>query len=176
MNPETLFVRDSRGQSVPDFAIGASIFLLVVGGALVYLPTIFEPLSNTVTANAILADRTATYLVRDLLTTGGGGPTLNAVCTAAFFSGDTSLDDSCSFTADAETRELLGIADDTDINIVITDAENVKPEPAITDEVNGVEYEYSRRTNTGTQETDTAVATRTVRIDGQLYKLIVEVW
>lgn len=168
------FDGDARGQTVPDYAVGASLFLVVVGGVLLYIPTIFEPLSTTTTANAIIADRTATYLTTELLNDGGTSATLDAVCTAAFFGKNTSLDSECAFDADSSTRNVLGISDTTDINIAIVDAKDVVADSAITDEIEGVEYRYTRHTDTDQQ--NTAVATRIVRLDGTSYRLIVEVW
>lgn len=164
----------SRGQTTIDYAVGASIFLFVVGGTLLFIPTIFEPLSTSATTDALIADKTATHLAKQLLNSGETTATLDAVCTAAFFGQDTTLDDECSFDASSSTREIVGVSETTDINIILTNPQPASEPSPITQEFEGSDYELKRATDTDQQ--NTAVATRIVSLNGNQYRLIVEVW
>lgn len=63
-------IRDSgsggRGQTVQDFAIGASIFLLTTAFVFAFVPSIFAPFSSDVTAgSAQAADRVASQIIEE---------------------------------------------------------------------------------------------------------------
>lgn len=165
---------ESRGQTTIDYAIGASIFMFVVGGVLLFIPTIFEPLSTSTTTNALVADQTATHITKQLLNSGETTATLDAVCTAAFFGQNTTLDDKCEFDTSSSTREMVGVSDSTDISITITNSQPVGDSSPITQEFEGNEYKLARATDTDQQ--NTAIATRIVSLNGDQYRLTVEVW
>lgn len=61
------FLRDDRAQTVQDFAIGTSIFLLTVAFAFAFVPSIFTPFETEVPPGAdAQADRVGTSVVQDL--------------------------------------------------------------------------------------------------------------
>ncbi|PSQ16574.1 hypothetical protein BRD00_10470 [Halobacteriales archaeon QS_8_69_26] len=61
------FGRDDRAQTVQDFAIGTSIFLLTVAFAFAFVPSIFTPFETEVPPGAnAQADRVGTSIVQDL--------------------------------------------------------------------------------------------------------------
>lgn len=169
-----LWSSTSRGQTTIDYAVGASIFLFVVGGVLLFIPTIFEPLSTSTTTNALVADQTATHLTTQVLNNGETTATLDAVCTAAFFGQNAALDDECKFDATTPTRDIVGVSGSTDISISITETRPTGAPSPITQEFEGAAYELSRSTDTGYQ--NAAIATRIVSLNDNRYQLTVEVW
>jgi hypothetical protein len=164
----------SRGQTTIDYTIGIVLFISVIGGVFLLLPTVFEPFSTSTTAETIMADQIATQLTTELLHAEDPG-TVDAVCTAAFFSGNTSLDETCSFTADDSVTTIVGLDSTTDTSIYIHEVqEGGAAGSAATTTVDGVRYDLQR--NTGETGRNTAVATRTVRLNGEIHRLSVEVW
>lgn len=161
----------TRGQTVIDYAIAASLFLFVVGAVLLFIPTIYEPLSTSTTSEAIVADKTATYISKELIASSESPATINTICTAAFFGSNTSLDDDCEFTADDSTRDILGVSDSFDVSVYIT---NTGSETVTTKTVDNTEYILKRET--ATTEQNTAVATRIVNLNDEPHRLTVEVW
>jgi hypothetical protein len=61
---------DERGQSVYDYAIGVSLFLVVVFGVFAFLPTAFDSVEAGTASGAdeVAAERTADYLVETAFT------------------------------------------------------------------------------------------------------------
>lgn len=164
--------QSSKGQTTIDYTIGITLFIGVIGGVYLLLPTIFDPLSSSATANAILSDQIATQLTTELLNAEQPG-TLDAVCTTVFFSQNTSLDGDCSFTADDSIETIIGVDRDTDVAITVREL-STESEPVGTTQIDGVTYDLQRQTSE--QRQNTAVSTRTVRINGELHRVTVEVW
>lgn len=163
-----------KGQTVIDFAIAASIFLMVVGGVLLYTPTIFAPLSESTTAETIAADKTATHISKELIAGEESQTNVDTICTIAFFSGNGSLDEDCTFSANNPIQDIVGLKDTTEINVYITDTQQTNDPPITTTEFEGKEYTLQRKTKSDAH--DVAVATRIINIDGNTQRLTVEVW
>lgn len=164
---------EKRGQTTIDFTVGIVLFISVMGGVFLLLPTVFEPFSTSTTAESIVADQIATQLTTELLQ-GSDPASLNAVCTAAFFGQNASLDSECPFTADDSLKTITGLDSTTDTAISIHDT-GESPDDSATTTVDGVTYELNRDTR-DTGKENIAVATRTVELNGDTYRLTVEVW
>lgn len=79
-----------RAQSVLDYSIGVSLFLLVVLGVLVFVPTAFSGLGGGSTGSSgdpLAAERGVTYLTQTAFTTGDTPSSLDIDCTLLFFTG-----------------------------------------------------------------------------------------
>lgn len=161
-----------RGQTTIDYTIGIVLFLSVMGGVFLLLPTVFEPFSTSTTAETIVADQIATQLTTELLQAEDPAA-IDAVCTAAFFGQNTSLDSECSFTADDSLEDITGLDSTTDTTISIHET-GESPDDSATTTVDGVTYDLLRETSDTTE--NTAVASRTVELNGDAYQLTVEVW
>ncbi|ELZ29201.1 hypothetical protein C475_03254 [Halosimplex carlsbadense 2-9-1] len=88
-----------RGQSVFDFSIGVSLFLVVVLGTLVFVPTAFGSLSDdsgTDSEDSLATERVADYLVETALSGSGDSSELDQRCTLAYFRDQGE----CGFGAD----------------------------------------------------------------------------
>lgn len=166
-------VSDSRGQTTLDFTIAMVLFIGVIGGVFLLLPTVFDPLTTSTTAKTIVADQIATQVSTDLLTSTDSS-SVTAVCTAAFFGTDTTLDDECAFTADDSLDNLVGINDRTNTHIYMqrTGLRESNTPASIT--VHGTEYTLERPEPT--RKENTAIAKRIVAVQGETYVLTVEVW
>lgn len=81
---------DRRAQSVFDFSIGVSLFLIVVIGVLAFIPTAFGSFTSDAGGGAgdgIAADKAATYLTESALAGDTTPPRLDSDCTILFFTG-----------------------------------------------------------------------------------------
>lgn len=166
-----------RGQTVIDFGIGASVFIIAVGFVFMFVPSMFEPFSSAAGSSPIVADRTADHLTGSLLAADPANPSvLSAACTAALFGENQTLaaDASCGFSADDPTRELLGV-DARNVNATIRALDDSPSTgPPQQRSVDGVEYTLTRGTD-GLQS-DVSTASRVVLIEGDRYRLVVKVW
>jgi hypothetical protein len=169
----------SRGQTTLDFAVGSSVFLLTVIFVIVYAPTLFDPFAGGTGTKLLVADRAATSLSGDFLTVSTAEPgTLSAGCVAAFFQSNQSLaDDRCASEFDVEGTaafERLLSLDGRNADVTIHRLNSSADTPA---EIrwDGTDIEMTR-SNSQAVPRDVAVATRTVSIDGQQYRLTVRVW
>ncbi|WP_167837443.1 DUF7287 family protein [Halosimplex halophilum] len=84
---------DDRGQSVFDFSIGVTLFLVVVLGVVVFVPTAFGSLSDDSgidDEDRLAAERVADHLADTALSGSEGQPGLARHCVLAFFDGGVS--------------------------------------------------------------------------------------
>ena len=134
-----------RGQTTLDFAVGVSIFLVVVAFVVAFVPTMLEPFEQSAQEETAVADRLADQLATDLLAENVSEPyVLDRECTVVFFESredgndpggddaenvdgdtppsytdpfDTGFDGPCGF-ADIPFRDRLGLdAGDPDVRI-----------------------------------------------------------
>lgn len=171
----------NRGQTTLDFAIGTSVFLLAVVFVIVYAPTLFDPFAGGTGAKLLVADRAATSLSGDFLAVSTAEPgTLSAACVGTFF--DIDLDETVQ-SADCGGTDL-GEFDDPDgfDDLLSLDGRNanVTIHELGSPVSNPVQPEWAdgplTRSNDDSVPSDVAVATRTVSIEGQQYRLTVRVW
>lgn len=80
---------DERGQTLHDFALGVSVFLVTVSVVLTMIPGIFAPFSaSTQSQHSVVADQVASGVLDDL-TEDGRRNHLDTAGTDAFFDGST---------------------------------------------------------------------------------------
>lgn len=160
-----------RGQTTLDFAVGMSVFLLTVIFVIAYAPTMFDPFAGGSGAKLVVADQAATTLSGDLLVASTAEPgTLSSGCVVAFFEEEEDPGDSCPTEADFDPFDSALSLDGRNANITIHELDAPASDPATID---GVGLTLS---NSDSVPSDIAVATRTVSIDGQQYRLTVRVW
>lgn len=105
---------DERGQTQYDFAIGVSVFLLVLIGVLVFLPSVFASYDTPVGADQREeADRLADRLVTEHRA-GTNERTLN-------LSGSDGLATAMGATEFATLRDGAGVLDDRRVNVTVVD-------------------------------------------------------
>ncbi|SNZ13369.1 hypothetical protein SAMN06269185_2141 [Natronoarchaeum philippinense] len=101
---------DERGQTVQDFAVGISIFLLVVGAVFLLYPSLFTPYEQAIADESpdSQADRIA-MLVADNVS---GDEATNEL-----------TDEEMSYWLDADAdalREAVGVSSSTHVNMTVT--------------------------------------------------------
>jgi len=161
-----------RGQTTLDFAVGMSVFLLTVIFVIAYAPTMFDPFAGGSGAKLVAADQAATALSGDLLVASTAEPgTLSAGCVVAFFDENQPGQD-CQTEADFESLDSALALDDRNVNVTIHELDASASDPATP----GWFEDGLTRSNSETTQSDVAVATRTVSIEGQQYRLTVRVW
>lgn len=80
-----------RGQTTLDFAVGVSIFLIVVAFVVAFVPTMLEPFDGSAQEETAVADRLADDLATDLLVADVQEPhLLDRGCVVAFFALENS--------------------------------------------------------------------------------------
>ncbi|WP_255150299.1 DUF7287 family protein [Halorarius halobius] len=114
-----------RAQTTLDFAIGVSIFLIVVVYVLSFVPGLFAPFDRAQEAETVAADRVASNLVQGQLATPAEPYQLHRDCTLAFFDpdpdntnddGSYSLGNDCLFE-DIDLNPRVAIDDTRNINV-----------------------------------------------------------
>lgn len=118
-----------RAQTVLDFVVGMSVFLVAVGFTFAFVPSLLEPYAVGEGATVIVAERGAARLAESSLAepsvAGGSTATLSHACTLAFFDGtdpDAAADESdCAWTANAaDLHAELGVDDLRGLNLTVT--------------------------------------------------------
>ncbi|AWB26243.1 DUF7287 family protein [Halococcoides cellulosivorans] len=114
---------DERGQIALDFAIGASLFLLALVFAAIFIPTLISPfIAGGGQANDIAAERIASNLAWQLQEDSEHVSALNEDCTNQFFSGSGDITDSCYTTknvADPSWDEIITEGPNTRVNVTL---------------------------------------------------------
>ncbi len=162
-----------RGQTTLDFAVGMGVFLVTVVFVVSFAPTMFDPFAGGTGTKLVVADRAATTLSGDLLASSTAEPgVLSAGCVVGFFDADQDrVDDACTATVeDVDDLDRTLTLDGRNADVVIHELGVQPSDPA---EVDGVEL--SKATGSSVPN-DVAVATRTVSIDGETYRLTIRVW
>lgn len=170
----------SRGQTTLDFGVGASVFLLTVLFAVVYAPTLFDPFAGGTGTTLLVADRAATSLSADYLATSTAAPgTLSATCVGTFFEADladTVQGASCDASGDLEAFDDLLSLDGRSASVTIHALDSPASQPVAETDETWIEDGQLTRSNDESVPSDVGVATRTVSIEGQQYRLTVRVW
>lgn len=164
-----MFRKDTRGQTLFDFVVGITLFLLVVFFAVLFIPGLLDPFETTRDANTITADRGADHLTQSVLHEPGTDPyVLNEDCTTAFFNGTPST--ACPVNTN-DLRLILGLNNRSHVNITITDSnDNVIDN-------NGVTLQIGDPTpQSQSQSQNTYTSTRIVTLNNNQYEFHYEVW
>jgi len=108
---------DRRAQSVFDYAIGASLFIVVVVGAIAFMPSAFSALGDdggVSEGDRLIADRAAENLAESEFGRSPGGG-LDVTCVVAYFEGSSS----CGFRSGHTPALDAGVAERHPINVTI---------------------------------------------------------
>lgn len=138
-----------RAQTQLDFAVGISLFLLVVLVALSLLPTLVSPYATRGGTTTMAADSIATQLTGNVLTDPAERYVLSPERVDAFFD-----------ASGPGVDEQLGVDGQVSVNVTLdTQADTLTAGPALPDGTSGV-----------------ATAWRVVRYEGERAVLTVRVW
>jgi hypothetical protein len=116
-----------RGQTTLDFAIGVSLFLIVVVYVLAFIPGMFAPFDRAQEAETVAVDRVASNLVEGQLADPSEPYRLHRDCTIAFFNdsaentdgdGTYSRGSDCGFR-DVDLKPRIAIDDVRRVNVSI---------------------------------------------------------
>lgn len=168
-----------RAQTTIDFAIGASVFLVVVAFVIAFVSGMLAPFEAVDPTQA--ADRFAAMLAGDLLGHPSDGRTIDPVCTAAFFTqiqnGATETD-ACRFDGDDTDLESTFATDHT-VNVTI----EKRTGGIATLEYDGTTATLNDGGNTPLRAGPSAagrsqvtVSRQVVLLDGRSHQLVVRVW
>ncbi|WP_231182898.1 hypothetical protein [Haladaptatus sp. DYF46] len=139
-----------RGQTLNDYVLGISVFLLTVAFVVAFLPSIFTPFNAPIDdSTAARASRGATFIIDDLSVEGRAN-VLDQSRTTTFFEQN-----------ETELRRVLGFPRTTDVNVTLVDAET------------GI---VNRSAGDAPGDDPTAATDRIVRIGSNTYQLTVRVW
>lgn len=162
---------DDRGQTLYDFAIGMTIFLLVIGYVFAFVPGLFEPFTPETDSSPVRADRTVDFLTEDLLAENGTDAALNDTCTEVFFGTNGTPSNACSrlsATGDETlVRDRAALPDSTSINVTL-----VRNGSIATD--SGDLFALGPDPDTATGRVIRAV--RVVSFDGRDHQFEVRIW
>ncbi|ELZ52012.1 hypothetical protein C465_02846 [Halorubrum distributum JCM 9100] len=120
---------DDRGQTVLDFVVGMSVFLVAVGFTFAFVPSLLEPYAVGEGATVIVAERGAARLAESSLAGSslagaGSTATLSHACTLGFFNETApgaAAESDCAWTATAaDLHAELGVDDLRGLNLTVT--------------------------------------------------------
>ncbi|MFC6724261.1 hypothetical protein ACFQE1_07715 [Halobium palmae] len=152
---------DDRGQTTQDFAVGVSIFVLVVAFALTFLPTTVTPFDDRANApSSAQADRVATGVLGDLSYDGTSNG-LDTEATVEFFDDE-----------DADSiRAAYDLPTTTSVNVSLQNLDGTRVE-------NDTIGDLYRPIAVGDpiRPRSVATATRIVALGSDRYRLVVRVW
>lgn len=170
----------TRGQTTPDFVLALGLFIIIVFYAAFTTPGMINAVTASNAAPHETADAATMRVTATLTDAGETGNTvrgdLHPVCTAAFFTGDTALDNGCGFTADTALTQLTGVNNDAGVTVYITDPNRVDAggvTPANLT-VNGKAYELHRSHRPERTADGTITETHPVTINENVYTLVVK--
>lgn len=143
--------RSPRAQTTIDFLIAISTFVVVIGFLFSFIPGITAPFDDGQSANPIIADRTATHLASDTLTSPASAETLNGTEVTDFFGTEGGLNDE------------LGVRGTKRLHVAIADSNG----DVVT--YNGVEL--ARGSEPPTESGRVTTARRSVALDEQPCRL-----
>jgi hypothetical protein len=100
---------DERGQTLHDFALGVSVFLITLSVVLTMIPGIFTPFSaSTQSQHSVIADRVASGVLDDLSEYGTRNR-LDTTTTEAFFDALTAPKDATDLRGRYGVRETVSL-------------------------------------------------------------------
>lgn len=180
-----------RGQTTIDFAIGVSLFLLVVVFVFLFVPELLEPFNSGSQEETVAVNRVADELSQRQLGTAKDPYVLNATCAVQFFRGLSP--GNCNYQ-DGTFREQLDLDPRTDVNVTftrvegtnITDTSDVLCWDASEDELiqsntcspsaSPSDVVLQRGDNVPLGSSSSVSARRVVTMDGQAISITVVMW
>ncbi|MFB6195629.1 MAG: hypothetical protein ABEI80_05620 [Haloplanus sp.] len=173
-----------RAQTTIDFAIGTSVFLLIVAFVVGFIPGIFQPFTGGPQDEFASVDRVADTVVYDLLDGGDDTTALDRRCTIAFFN-DTDTDTGCRFDDGRALDEQIGMTDRHHVNVTVVAGApdgTVNPVCAVGDRIevseddactNGFHLAAGEPVPQGGAS---AIGRRVVHVDGTTAIVLVRMW
>lgn len=128
MTPPTRPDAASRGQTLPDFAVGIAIFLITVTFVVLFLPQLTLPYQDQ--EQAVVVERVASDLGNHLLAAQHPPSTLNETCTIAFFPPQDDTPN-CPFDTSETVTQQVGIGSAYSLNVTLRDAPSDAPQSDI---------------------------------------------
>ncbi|WP_159904910.1 DUF7287 family protein [Salinirussus salinus] len=183
-----------RGQTTLDFAVGAVIFVGVVGFVFLFVSSAVTPFTGNPQDDTVTTNRVADELSADLLGSPADPYVLDTFCTRAFFDSlnGGSVPADCAYENDS-LNDRVGVPDRKSLNVTVVG--NVTGPPTDTDTPGTLCWDEDDRrlvalsdcdTGTGdvalaagpdpTGEDSTITARRAVSLAGRDAILVVEVW
>jgi hypothetical protein len=171
-----------RGQTVLDFVVGMSVFLIAVGFTFAFVPSLLEPFTAGEGAKVIVAERGAAHLVETSLSAGAPSAALHAGCTREFFGGDAAAD-ACAWDHDAAAlNDELGVRSVRGLNVTVTsagapvgiDADGAVAPADTVDETAGAAVLTGGPAPP--PSASVSAGSRIVDLDGETYRLTLRVW
>lgn len=117
----------SRGQTLPDFAVGIAVFLFTVAFVFAFVPQLILPFEDR--EQSVVAERIGSDLGNDLLVAEGASSQLEESSTTAFFDGD-----------EEEALGQLGIEPWYSLNVTLRNASSLDQSSVILCEAEGEEW------------------------------------
>jgi hypothetical protein len=104
---------NDRGQTVLDFAVGVSVFLIVVAFVFAFIPGTLDPFTTGGSEEPVVANRVADSLAEGMLGAPENPNVLDSTCTLEFFEegedGAGSVPSECRFEGGVALTERVGI-------------------------------------------------------------------
>lgn len=168
------FWSDEQAQTLFDFVIGITLFLMVVMFTFMFVPDLIDPFQPSPEGSTVLADRGADHLTQNVLhDRGSGGPyVLSEQCVIAFFNPDSDASTTCN-TDHNDLHSIIGMEDGANVNVQIVDETGV--DVVLDDDGTPVSLNIGDNLDE-VGPRDIYSATRVVSIDGDRYELIFRVW
>ena len=160
--------RSGRAQTTIDYAVGVSVFLLVVAFVFGFVPSLISPFTDDATDAVVVADRAADRLTGDLLVADPARPSvLDADCTVGFFD-DSLTPADCRYGPNASDLDgALGIGSPTrSVNVTLVDGTGSRT-------LDGTELAAGPEPARGA---DVSVSRRAVLLDDRDWTVFVRVW
>ena len=164
---------DRRGQTVLDYAIGVGLFFVALVAVLGIIPGMFAPF--TTGADAQIGDRVADSLASDVLGDPATPYVLDVECTWHFFEQlqtGTDAPTACRFDTTVDDPEaMFGLDSTKSLHITISDFDGNVASLEVDGDSRSLEAGDSIPTSASV-----TTARRNVHLDGQTYRLEVDVW
>lgn len=183
--------RADRGQSVFDYSIGISIFLVVVLGVLLFVPTAFGALNDdtgVTPSDRVAAERAADYLAESALVEHTQGGRANVGCLLAFFDDGTGCGfqsgNALSLDAGLTATQRVNVTIEADISAVSSGRETLcwddtgtasSPPGFVTVNSGQCDTPFAAGPSVVNNE-NYVTATRTIDLGGQEVYLFVRAW
>jgi len=174
---------DQRGQTVYDFAVGVSVFLIVIIGVLAFVPSVFGGTNASVQeTDSVTANRVAGFLVEDGFASADRPNELETECIQAFFT-DTM---DCGFGSGNGFAPDLGVEENTGLNVTVEADMDGDPElerlcwdagtkTLVTVEDSDCNTPYTTGPSAN-RNSDFTAAKRTAQLRGARVFVVVRVW
>ena len=146
-----------RAQTTVDYAVGVSVFLIVVAFVFAFVPTMFDPFAGE-QGESLVADRAATQLSSDLLADPATPYALDGECVEDFFEGSGPVPDQCGYDT-RSLRDALGVDPSGGLNVTL--------------ERGGVTVHSA---GPSAASNSVVTAQRFVTVDGRAHRLYVRAW